>query len=374
MQAMPRPHRRRREKKLMTFDEVNERFPATKYKTWRAQREQMGLSIEGGIEAAPGSRPPSLSGIATAASGSRAASPSSDALAKEITRSSVKETSPPLNTDDVRPIPLNPSDERSPPLNTSDEKPDSNSVSPPENATKRLSDLSEPDRKGDEEDEEEDDQDHVQTAVPEDLLNSVGDSCAICLDTIEDDDDIRGLTCGHAFHAGCLDPWLTSRRACCPLCKADYYVPKPRPEGETSSTDESRPHRHRRGTTATPTPPGTARLAPTNRRIFFLPGRLIVHSYSGNAQNSGRRTGSTVPPTPPQDTEGAPPTSRGWMRSPLRGVSTLLRGRNRGANDTPSPATLEAGLVSSPSTAAATATATAAPTPASNPPHGVGTQ
>jgi hypothetical protein len=26
---------------------------------------------------------------------------------------------------------------------------------------------------------------------------------------------------------------LTSRRACCPLCKADYYTPKPRPNPET---------------------------------------------------------------------------------------------------------------------------------------------
>jgi hypothetical protein len=56
---------------------------------------------------------------------------------------------------------------------------------------------------------------------------------------LEDDDDVRGLTCGHAFHAVCLDPWLTSRRACCPLCKADYYTPKPRPQvpepGDSSS-------------------------------------------------------------------------------------------------------------------------------------------
>lgn len=47
-------------------------------------------------------------------------------------------------------------------------------------------------------------------------------SCAICLEIIEDDDIVRGLICGHVFHAECLDPWLTKRRACCPMCKRDY--------------------------------------------------------------------------------------------------------------------------------------------------------
>ena len=41
--------RRRREKKLLKIDEVNERFPVMTYKAWRAQRERQGLSAEGGI-------------------------------------------------------------------------------------------------------------------------------------------------------------------------------------------------------------------------------------------------------------------------------------------------------------------------------------
>src|ERR1700736_1051413 len=41
--------RRRREKKLLKLDQVNERFPVMTYKAWRAQRERAGLSAEGGI-------------------------------------------------------------------------------------------------------------------------------------------------------------------------------------------------------------------------------------------------------------------------------------------------------------------------------------
>lgn len=57
-------------------------------------------------------------------------------------------------------------------------------------------------------------------------------SCAICLESFEDDDIVRGLVCGHVFHAECVDPWLTRRRACCPICKRDYYK-------EESSADGS---------------------------------------------------------------------------------------------------------------------------------------
>lgn len=49
--AMPRTHRRRREKKLMSMDEVNERFPLVKYKAWRSSRADEGLSTAGGIAA-----------------------------------------------------------------------------------------------------------------------------------------------------------------------------------------------------------------------------------------------------------------------------------------------------------------------------------
>ncbi|KAL4893869.1 hypothetical protein BDV59DRAFT_25023 [Aspergillus ambiguus] len=43
--------------------------------------------------------------------------------------------------------------------------------------------------------------------------------CAICMEGFDEGDTIRPLSCGHIFHPLCVDPWLTKRQACCPLCK-----------------------------------------------------------------------------------------------------------------------------------------------------------
>ncbi|KAG0680872.1 hypothetical protein C6P42_004596 [Pichia californica] len=63
--------------------------------------------------------------------------------------------------------------------------------------------------------------------------------CTICLDTFEDDDSVRGLICGHVFHQICIDPWLTTRSASCPICKKDLYIeiPVSTVEGEQQDTE-----------------------------------------------------------------------------------------------------------------------------------------
>lgn len=220
---MPRPHRRRREKKLMTMDEVNEKFPMMKYKSWVASRASEGLPTQGGVSAMP-SRANSVRSVdgvvpelpskerdsvdrpATSATSKVQEKPEFRHLASDSTSGTIKDVHQPM---DDRPT--------SPPAtNAPDTEPLPRVIS----------------RSSGEHDDDDDDE-HINAALPPECLGTAGDTCAICIDTLEDDDDVRGLTCGHAFHAVCVDPWLTSRRACCPLCKADYYTPKPRPEGQT---------------------------------------------------------------------------------------------------------------------------------------------
>ena len=44
-------------------------------------------------------------------------------------------------------------------------------------------------------------------------------TCVVCLEDFEAGDVVRALPCRHAFHADCIDQWLLTRRACCPVCK-----------------------------------------------------------------------------------------------------------------------------------------------------------
>ncbi|KAI1827224.1 hypothetical protein F4861DRAFT_438052 [Xylaria intraflava] len=226
LQNMPaRPHRRRREKKLMTMDEVNEKFPMVKYKTWVLDRKREGLPTTGGISAPP-SRANSVRSV--------------DGIVPEQPRLSSDSTTNP-------PKPESNTQNESKPTDKEQQKPDGEMPNAVATEGTGNSETSTTDAHGvtaetvdesqnrdtlrraskDDEDEDDDD-DHVNPALDPDMMGSSGDTCAICIDTLEDNDDVRGLTCGHAFHAVCLDPWLTNRRACCPLCKADYYTPKVR--------------------------------------------------------------------------------------------------------------------------------------------------
>lgn len=298
--TMPRQHRRRREKKLMTMDEVNGRFPLTKYKSWVTTRAKEGLPTAGGV-ASPGSRPASLKNV------------DGVILAKSVEKKNSVELSQPANSTSSSPkstpkipqLPNSPAPESIPDMKSKADEPNGGKTSP------EITAAPPPTSREVHDDDDMDEDDQIQIAVPTEMLANPGDSCAICLDTLEENDDVRGLTCGHAFHASCLDPWLINRRACCPLCKADYYTPKPRPEGEAAPEPE-RPSRRSPTVTSSradiQNAPALAFMGDRRngfRPRMMLPGRFMNLSYGDNPDGP-HRSGYNFRPRAPEPRQETP--------------------------------------------------------------------
>ena len=280
MTTIPRPHRRRREKKLMTMDEVNERFPLMKYKAWMNTRAEEGLPTAGGVAAPSPSRAASLKnadGVLPLARKSedtkRPQTPATEYRHSEDLKESPESGKAPDLSSGSEEKRISKSEKEGKAV---EEKSSSVPQSPTKPATAPTID----------EQEELDEDDQIQMAVPSEMLANPGDACAICLDTLEDDDDVRGLSCGHAFHASCLDPWLTSRRACCPLCKADYYVPKPRPEGDAAAAEAERMlgFHHAGDGRSMPRSPPYAFMGRRDGGRLLLPGRFMTQFQEDSAR------------------------------------------------------------------------------------------
>ncbi|TAQ84742.1 hypothetical protein B7494_g6927 [Chlorociboria aeruginascens] len=360
MENMPRPHRRRREKKLMTMDEVNERFPLTKYKNWVATRASEGLPTTGGVTAMS-SRVGSIrneEGVLSPSPGE-----TNHTTARPASATPESEILPAINdaavvaTEEKKEVEAEVEEKDDPTTVLTESE---NPLEQVHTSTNTIDKQATVTSEGEGE-EDDDDDDHIHTAVPPELLTNPGDSCAICIDTLEDNDDIRGLTCGHAFHAGCIDPWLTSRRACCPLCKADYYTPKPRPDGEPTDAERAA----RRSTGARMNMPREPRSAwtgiRTNPRIV-LTGRF-TSGYPGDGYDYGRseRRNARAARRQAQELQArqaaGADNGHGLVPARWRNPFATLRlpvirlpGRNRQANETEqtpgpqlSPSQLEAG-------------------------------
>ena len=341
----------------MSMDEVNARFPLTKYKAWMSTRAEEGLSTAGGV-VAPTDRAPSLrdaDGVFSRDLDTR--------LSKEEPRPVTPATQAHIegkeDSEILKPTPTNTSSVQP---HVGEEHETKNNPEPTPVPTTPLH----TDPHESHEDDDLDDDDQIQMAVPTEMLANPGDSCAICLDTLEDDDDVRGLTCGHAFHASCLDPWLTSRRACCPLCKADYYVPKPRPEGEAAAEADRLAGRRTAGNSDMPHPPQYAFMSRRgDRPRLLLPGRFMTIGYSENPNNRyGFPTVQRIPHSARRGrgadqirSEEARPAQPFWRRFPLPSMpNRLRRNNNSNSNDpidqspeigtatrNPTPGDLEAG-------------------------------
>ncbi|KAF2754176.1 hypothetical protein EJ05DRAFT_151001 [Pseudovirgaria hyperparasitica] len=312
MGSMPRPHRRRREKKLMSMEDVNERFPLTKYKTWRATREQEGLPAAGGIA---GSRAGSLKdaeGVLGKSSMEEARPETAIAQAQQdhvaATAAENNKTKPPAADDSgmrqMENLPMAQAKEHYAPgaVRDSDDLERSQTVASITADPKGQ--LPQPTTIADDDDDDDED-DPIRTAAPPEMLAAPGDTCAICLDTLEDDDDVRGLTCGHAFHAACVDPWLTGRRACCPLCKHDYYVPKPRPEGERQQQEDgNQPTRRATGL-------GGIRLTPPAPTRYGF-GRNRLHIFASSRHDTRPEHESRAPAQTQTQTQTTEQGTSGW--------------------------------------------------------------
>jgi hypothetical protein len=354
----------------MSMEEVNERFPLMKYKAWRSSRADKGLPSSGGI-IAPSSRPQTpkteerenVSTTEPVATDSKLIASTTSAPSKghERLESNASGRSSPVEHVENGTV-------------KADEKDTTESSEVLQSSRSEAADASEYYPQIPARDEspmfDDNEDDHIQMAVPAELLPSPGDSCAICLDLIEDDDDVRGLTCGHAFHASCVDPWLTSRRACCPLCKADYYVPKPRNEAGELTAETDRLGRRTGGRTTIPAPPQAVlvggRINPFRTRMV-LPGRFMAvmpadqmnsRAAQGN-RGSGIRHRSPNTLTPNvlvTDTGGRNWRSRLHTRIPRPSLPSLTMFRRdltppadtASPQSAPTPRQLESGSVTEP--------------------------
>ncbi|EPS40579.1 hypothetical protein H072_5557 [Dactylellina haptotyla CBS 200.50] len=337
-----RPHRRRREKKLMTVDEVNERFPVTKYKTWRANREVLGLPTTGGIAPTDGSAP-----VVTAETQSELEPPASP-LPKipEPVADPTKPTTPERESheEQERPIERTENQTQPPATRTSTEiaRVQSNRNSP-----------------ADHDHDSNHDDDEPMSSLPADMANSCGDTCAICIDNLEDSDDVRGLTCGHAFHTACIDPWLTARRASCPLCKADYYVPKPRTEAEIEAEEAARERRRQQAAEIHRHPLSAWWYRAEN---YLLPTGTSSANRTARHRNDPRRRsqGPRWNPFGRSTNAGTPAAGAPEVQQAASSGSFLGRFRRQPnpdagtnpspATEEPTPGTLEAGLANNNST------------------------
>lgn len=294
--VQPRPHRRRRERKLLSMEEVERQFPLCKYGDWVERRKNEGAAVpSGGVDAETAKSLHNAEGVIAPVSppvspGLKEVEGKREAGKTDETTTTVDEVvappaapAAPAPAVVASPIPnesRNHSHTILPapyPGTPSNEKPSDPSIlaTLAQVDTRQTHDPKSPHPH---DTDSEPDSDH-EALHPVDTSDHPGDTCAICIDTLLASDDIRGLTCNHAFHASCIDPWLTSRRACCPLCKRDFWVPKVRTPAEEAAEEERRNNRRLRREALRAERlaggPGVGGVWAVRGTRVYIPGRLM---------------------------------------------------------------------------------------------------
>jgi hypothetical protein len=47
-------------------------------------------------------------------------------------------------------------------------------------------------------------------------------TCSICFDDFEENDDVSILKCNHLFHYKCINKWLMENKTTCPICRKNF--------------------------------------------------------------------------------------------------------------------------------------------------------
>lgn len=172
------------------------------------------------------------------------------------------------------------------------------------------------------------------------MYNSSGNegtlnTCAICIEDMESTTLVRGLTCGHIFHPECIDPWLLTKQARCPLCKRSFYASKledplgPEPveelelqQEEAQRERERRREREREREHGREVPEGPMRRL--SRRLWGSRQQSEVEGSRTVITSHGRGRNLQQPP-PPQTESPLPPVPAGTSEAETGDVADALR-------------------------------------------------